>query len=54
MMTYLMFFVLQRPLTVAVGHPLFENSVKIQRCLSVASSLDFRIEKIVGRRTVQG
>jgi len=23
-----------RPLTVAAGHPLFENSVKIQRCLT--------------------
>lgn len=43
-----------RALTVAAGHPFFENSEKIQRCLSEASSLDFRIEKIAGRRTVQG
>jgi len=51
-MTYLMFFLFLRPLTVAAGHPLFEDSEKIQRCLSVASSFEFIIEKIAGRRTV--
>jgi len=28
------FFVFLSPLTVAAGHPLFENSEKIQRCLT--------------------
>jgi hypothetical protein len=27
-----------RPLTVAAGHPFFENSEKIQRCFSEAKS----------------